>query len=236
MPVITMNGTLASGAREVGRRVAGLLGVDFVDQQLMVQAAQRSGVTVGAVAEHDERSASFGQRLSSVFNTLLERSAASGADPLTGATGLEAVLSQTYADMACEQEEKPFTDKQYLQIMTTIVRDLAASGKIIVLGRGSQMMLRDMPKVLHVLCIAPADLRGFRLAERESMTIDDARHRAEKSDRARAAFYRKFWKVDVEDPRLYDITIDTSKLSYDVAAEIVATAATLKSDEASALP
>jgi cytidylate kinase len=231
MPVVTMTGTIASGAREVGRRVATVLGIDFVDQQLMVQAAQRCGVPVGVVAEHDERHSGFRKRLSSIINTMLERSAASGADPVTGSTGLEAVLSQTYADMARDAEEKPFSDELYLQTMTNIIRELAASGQIVILGRGSQMMLKDMPHALHVLCIAPADLRGHRLAERESETLHDARHRAEKSDRARAAFYRKFWKVDVEDPRLYDLTIDTSKLSYDVAAEIVAQAARLKSQE-----
>jgi cytidylate kinase len=231
-----MTGTIASGAREVGRRVATLLGIDFVDQQLMVQAANRCGVPVGVVAEHDERSTSFRQRLSAVVNTMLERSAASGADPVTGATGLEAVLSQTYADMARDQEEKPFSDQLYLTTMTGIIRELAASGQIVILGRGSQMMLRDMPRALHVLCIAPEDLRSFRLAERESQAVEEARHRATKSDRARAAFYRKFWKVDVEDPRLYDITIDTSKLSYDVSAEVVAQAARLKAEETEAVP
>jgi cytidylate kinase len=34
--------------------------------------------------------------------------------------------------------------------------------------------------------------------------------------------------MDVEDPSLYDITIDTSRLSYDQAAEVIATAARLK--------
>ncbi|MGH9203340.1 MAG: cytidylate kinase family protein, partial [Vicinamibacterales bacterium] len=51
MPVITMSGNIASGAREVGQTVAQELGIDFVDQQLMVQASQRCGVSVGTVAE-----------------------------------------------------------------------------------------------------------------------------------------------------------------------------------------
>ena len=50
MPVVTMSGNIASGAREAGEMAARHLGVDFVDQQLMVQAAQRCGVSVGAVA------------------------------------------------------------------------------------------------------------------------------------------------------------------------------------------
>ncbi len=232
MPVITMTGAMGSGAREVGRRVATLLGIDFVDQQLLVQAAKRCGVPVGVVAERDERTASFRQRLSSAFSTLLERSAASAAaDPLTGVTGLEAVLSQTYADMAKEAEEKPFSDELYLETMSTIIRELAASGRILLLGRGSQMILKDEPRALHALCIAPRQLRTSRLAEREQLSIEEAKHFAEKSDKARAGFYQKLWKVDVEDPRLYDITLDTSRLGFDDCADVVALAARLKAGE-----
>jgi len=231
MPVITMTGSMGSGAREVGRRVATLLGIDFVDQQLMVQAAKRCGVPVGVVAERDERTATFRERMSAAFATLLDRSAASAAaDPLTGVTGLEAVLSQTYSDLARE-EEKPFSDQTYVDTMSTIMHELAASGRILILGRGSQMILKDNPRVLHVLCVAPRKLRVTRFAEREQLSEEDARQQAEKSDKARAAFYQKLWKVDVEDPRLYDLTLETSRMNFDDCAEVVALAARLKDGE-----
>ncbi len=223
-----MSGNIASGAREVGLLVARQLGVDFVDQQLMVQAAQRCGVSVGTVAEHDERCASFKERMSSLLRTFLERSAASGADPLSGSTGLEVILSRSYSEMASE-EEAHISDSLYLNTMTSIITELAANGNIVLLGRGSQMILKDMPDTLNVLCIAPQKLRAYRLAERDGMGLEEATKRTADSDRGRAAFYRKFWKVDVEDPKLYDLTIDTSRLAFDAAAEVVASAARAKS-------
>lgn len=229
MPVVTMSGNLASGVREVGEMAARLLGVDFVDQQLMARAAQRCGVSVGAVAEHDERYASFRERFSGVIKTFLERSAAaSAADPMIGATGLEALLSLSYADLTNEQEGSQLTDQVYLETMTALVRELGAVGGIVILGRGSQMILSDMSSALHVLCVAPKKLRARRLADREGIGLEEALNRTAESDRARAAFYKKFWKVEVEDPKLYDLTIDTSRLSFDAAAEIAATAARLK--------
>ena len=220
MPVVTISGTSASGAREVGQRVAYLLGVDFVDQQLMVQAAQRCGVPVGALAQRDERSATMRQRISSAFNTLLERSGSSGADSLTGATGLESILSQTYADMAGLEKQAPISDKLYAETMETIIRELATSGQIVILGRGSQMILRDVPRAVHALCISPANVRYQRLAERDEVGLDEARRRAIETDQARDAFYRKFWKMDVEDAKLYDMTLDTSRLGFEAAAEV----------------
>jgi cytidylate kinase len=229
MPVVTMSGNIASGARESGEMVARLLGVPFVDQQLMVEAAQRCGVTVGAVVERDERYGSFRERLSGLLRTFLERSAASGADPLTGATGLEAVLSRTYADMAYEDTQVQLSDDVYLKTMTALIKELGERGNIVLLGRGSQMILKDLPGALHVLCIAPSELRARRLAERDEMPLDEASKRMVESDRARCAYFKKFWKVAVDDPRLYDLTIDTSRLSFEAAAELIASAARLKS-------
>ena len=229
MPVVTMSGNLASGAREVGAMVAKALGVEMVDQQLMVSAAQRCGVSVGSVAEHDERTTTFRQRVSSVINNFLERSAvASGADPLSGATGLEGILSRTYAEMAVEHEEPQISDEAYLETMTGIIRELAASGRIVILGRGGQMILADMPSALHVLCVAPPELRALRLAERDGTGLEEAEHRIAEGDKARAAFYRKFWKVDVRDPSLYDLSINTAKVSYEIAADLVVAAAQAK--------
>lgn len=232
MPVVTISGDLASGAREVGQAAARLLALDFVDQQLLVEAAQRCGVPVETVAERDERRASFGERLAATLRNFLERSAASGADPLTGAAGLEVLLSRTYADIAAEREERQFDDTLYMKTMSAIIRELGARGDIVILGRGGQMILADLPRALHVLCLAPPPLRIERLAQREAISAEEAGRRVADTDRARAAFHRKFWKVDVDDPGLYDLTVDTSRLSYEVAAELVATAA--RSKEASA--
>ena len=229
MTVVTVSGKLASGAREVGEAAAQALGIDFVDQRLLVEAAQRCGVSIETVAEHDERRPSFRERLAKTMSVILERSATAGIDPSTGAVGLEALLSRTYAEMAAErQEEQHLTDKRYIEVMSDIIRELGARGDIVILGRGSQMILGDRLGTLHVLCRAPDELRIERLAQREGLGLKDAERQASERERARIAFHRKFWKVDVEDPTLYDLTIDTSRLTLEVAAEVVVTAARAK--------
>ena len=231
MPVVTMSGTIASGAREIGRAVAASLQIDFVDQQLLVDAAKRLGVPVDVMAERDERCASFGERLAALLRSLLERSAA-GGDPLTGAGGLEVILGRTYADLAREREQMEVSDALYMKTMTAIIRELADRREIVVLGRASQMILRDLPGALHVLTIAPEELRIERLATREGISIEEATSRVHEGDRARAAFHRKFWKVDPNDPSLFDLTLETSHLPFEVGAELVAAAARAKSGQA----
>ncbi len=229
MSVVTVSGKLAGGAREVGEAAAAVLGIDFVDQRLLVEAAQRCGVSIETVAEHDERRPGFRERLAETMRIFLERSATAGIDPATGSVGLEGLLSRTYVEMAGERGEEPhLTDARYLETMSDIIRELGGRGGIVILGRGSQMILRDRPGALHVLCRAPDEVRIERLAQRDGISQEEAAHQASERERGRAAFHRKFWKVDVEDPDLYDLTIDTSRLTFQVAAEIVATAARAK--------
>jgi cytidylate kinase len=183
------------------------------------------------MAEHDERCSSLGERLAGVLRGFLERSAAAG-DPLTGASGLEVLLGRTYAEMALEREEPQVSDSLYMKTMTAIIQDLGERGDVVVLGRGCQMILRDLPAALHVLTLAPQELRVERLADREGMSQEEAERRIQDSDRARPAFYRKFWKVDVHDPALYDITLQTLQLTYEAGAELVVAAARAKAASA----
>src|SRR3972149_4406946 len=118
MPVVTMSGTIASGAREIGWAAAASLGIDYVDQELLVDAGRRLGGPVGA--------------------------------RLTGAGGLEVILGRTYADLTKEREEPEISDALYMKTMTAIIRELGDRGNIVVLGRGSQMILRGLPGALHV--------------------------------------------------------------------------------------
>jgi len=228
MPVVTMSGNLGSGAREVGQAAGQALGIDFVDQQLLVEAARRANVPLKCVVERDERSAGLRERLSGVLQNFLERSAVSGADPLTGAVGLEALLSRTYAELAAEREEPQLSDTVYIKTMTAIIEELAGRGNIVILGRGSQMILRGLPGALHVLCVAPPALCSQRLAERENIGLDEASRRVADSGRARVGFHRKFWKAEVDSPALYDLVINTERVLFETAAELVAAAVRAK--------
>jgi cytidylate kinase len=129
------------------------------------------------------------------------------------------------------EEQPQLSDSLYLETMTVLIRELAARGDVVILGRGSQMLLGDMPTALHVLCVAPRKLRALRLAERDEIGLEKALQRAAESDRARCAFYRKFWHVEVEDPKLYDVTIDTARLSYEAATQVIVAATRAKAGE-----
>lgn len=226
MPVITISGMLGSGAREIGQTVAARLGLDFIDQQILVDAASRLGVPVEAVSAQDEPPATLRERLTGMLRVFLERSAASG-DPLSEMSGIDSILARSYVEAGSETtgKKQEVADADYLKTTTALLREIAALGGAVILGRGSQVILRDTPNVLHVLVIATYAARLRRYSEREGAAKEDTTRVLQESDRALQAFHRKFWKVDVNDPRLYDITCNLERLTTEAAVEGVVAAA-----------
>lgn len=225
MPVITVSSQFGAGARQVGREIADQLVLQYVDQTVLVDAARQLGVTVKSVSKHDERTDSLRQRLGHFLQRALERSASGGnVDPLMGVGNLELMLAQSYQDVMESEVPSFIDDRTYLETITEVLNDLAQRGEVVIIGRGSQMILRDRPGTLHVQLVADDELRLSRVMDWESVDRDEAERRAREFNRHRAAFHKKFWKVDVWDPRLYDLVINTTHVSYEDAAKIACVA------------
>lgn len=226
MPVVTISGQPGTAAHDIGRLTAERLGIDYVDQEILVQAASTLGVPMESVVALDERTASFGERAATMLRRFLERSAAAGAsDPMLGTPGsLDVVLSRTYAEAAADEAAEELSDDRYIAVLTSLVRDLAAHDNVVIIGRGSQVILKDHPGVLHVLLVAPLQQRIESLAKREGRSMEDATKREHDGTRGRAAFHQKFFKVDVDKPALYHLVLNTGRLTPNDVAELIAAA------------
>jgi len=229
MPVITVSGSLASGAREVAQAVATKLGLEYVDHEILTEAARELGVAVAAVEQRDERRSSMGERLASVIRTLMERSAAAGtADPMSGG-GLETVLARSYgeaADLAATPTGQ-LDDESYIKTLTSVIKGLAARGNVVILGRGSQAILQHNEDALHVWVAAPRDWRVDNLMQRDDISKAEAEKRIDKSDKDRDAFHRHYFKVEPNAPALYDLGFNAARIDTETAAAMVSLAAKL---------
>lgn len=222
MPVLTISGQPGTGALEIGRLAAQQLRIDYVDQEILVEAARALGVPMESVVPFDERTAGLGERLASLLRRFLERSAAAGAaDPMLGTGGLDILLGRTYAEAAAGEGLQEVSEERYIATLTGIIRDLAAHDNVLIIGRGSQVILKDWPGATHVLLVAPQAHRVRSLAEREGLSEEAAAKRVHDHAKGRAAFHHKFFKVDVDDPSLYDLTINAARFSMEEAAQLI---------------
>ena len=106
----------------------------------------------------------------------------------------------------------------YRRILSELLHEIAAEGKVVILGRGSTILL---PHALRVRIVAPMDVRIARVAELESLTPAAARKMVEQIDAKRRDFFRVHFKRDVDDPASYDLMVNTERTSLKHAAGLV---------------
>lgn len=222
MAVITISGQIGTGAREIGRLAAEQLQIDYVDQQILVEAARALGVSMESIASLDERTASLSDRLAAMLRRFLERSATAGAaDPMLGSDGLDIMLSRSYSEAAAGEGLQEVPDDRYAAALGDIICELAGPGDVLIIGRGSQVILKDRLDALHVLLVAPQDQRIEEIVRREGLSTEEAASSVQEREKGRVSFHRKFFEVAANEPSLYHLTLNTARLSSEDVAQII---------------
>ncbi|MCE2462410.1 MAG: cytidylate kinase family protein, partial [Dehalococcoidia bacterium] len=151
MAVVTFNGPIGAGGNEIGVLVAGLLNADYVDRLILAQAAKRIGSTVEVLEIKEQRKLALRDRLAYFLQTMLERSAMSGAggEPYFS-PGMEYLPSEEYTDLADEPltAAQRLNDEHFIEVTRAVIKDLADGGNVVIIGRGSNVILKDVPGVL----------------------------------------------------------------------------------------
>jgi CMP/dCMP kinase len=213
MAIITLTGHLGSmGA--IDERVAEALGYALVDRELLIEAAQALGWSEDEVRAFDERTRGQGGRLTRMLRSFVEHSPAAVGD----AEGLS-LLAATYGETAAAGMEP--RDRRYITALTGLMNQVAERGNAVIVGRGGQAILAGRPGVIHVRVVCEPDERVRRIAERDSMTIDDARARVEDSDHQREAWHQKYFNTDYRSPYLYHAVVNSGWLSEAVASDLI---------------
>jgi hypothetical protein len=109
----------------------------------------------------------------------------------------------------------------YHQAVRQVMIELAREGEVIIVGRAGQVILQDEPGAMHVRVIAPRALRVARTAREKDIPLEQAKGLVERSDQTRRNYLRTFYHVEVDDPCLYDLILNTEHLDVQSAAEVI---------------
>jgi len=92
--------------------------------------------------------------------------------------------------------------------------DLASQGNVLIRGWGATYLLRPITHVVCVRVCAPVNWRAKNLMERIGIQDQKAAAREiEKNDGAHAKTMQHLFHADWQDPLLYDLVINTSRVS-----------------------
>jgi cytidylate kinase len=118
--------------------------------------------------------------------------------------------------------------RQYITVLQSALLDAAEHDNVVINSRGGQMLLRGVSHALRVFVIAPFELRVKRVMKKmagqaqEGVDVRTAVEMVRHSDQEKHGRIRYLFDVDWGDPALYDLVLNTEKLTVDAGVEVIA--------------
>ena len=210
MPVITIGRQFGAGGTTVGEKLARALHSDLLESRIIDEVAHRLELPKEEVEAEDEQPGSLLARM------LMALGSASSEQLIPPET---AAWNPPNADPTFD------TRKAVLQITQQVIKEAAKGGNVVIVGRGGAYILRDFPGALHVYLRAAEAVRVRTIMQRFSIaTEDEARRRLKQSDENWSAYIRQVYGHDRNLASHYDLVIDTGRLGYDAAVDVILTA------------
>jgi cytidylate kinase len=100
--------------------------------------------------------------------------------------------------------------------------EVAQAGGVVYYGRAGQELFPGIKHVLKVLIVAPMEYRMQEVKARKGLDGENARHFLKELDRVRTRRLRAVFNADWLDPVGYDLVLNSSRISTDGAARVIA--------------
>jgi cytidylate kinase len=207
MPGVTISAGYGAGgsiiAPEVGRR----LGLPVLDRAISSHVAAQMRVSV-----QEAEGGAIRRPPVDRFLALLKPLAGGVLGAGTDCAPPEAIPPPDEAALFRAQAEAIMTD--------------ALSSGAVILGRAGGAAFHARPDVLRVRLFGLPEARIAQAARIEDVDAATARQRLPEVDRARAQYVRRLYNVDIDDPALYQLQLDSTALPLDACADLIAAAYT----------
>jgi cytidylate kinase len=109
------------------------------------------------------------------------------------------------------------------QTTQTILR-LTGLGRSIVVGRGGNILTARLPNLVHIRLVAPLVTQIRHSAEYYYLSEAEAAKLVREQDQARRRYLRRYFNAEIDEPTLYDVTLNTGRMGFIRAAEVIAEA------------
>ncbi len=190
--IITIGRQFGSGGHELGEKLAARLGIPFYDRALLSAAAEHSGLTRDMIESLDEQPTS-----SFLYSLSVGSFGFSGDVPL------------------------PLNNQVFLA-MTKAIRDIAAEGSCVIVGRCAEYVLKDNDALVRVFVHADKQSRLNRIMEKLDLKERDAQVLMQKTDKKRTSYHDFYcdekWGVTTS----YDLSVNSALFGIDGAVEMIA--------------
>jgi cytidylate kinase len=194
--LVTVSREFGAGGSDLARMLGERLGWPVLDHELVFRCAKRLNIDTAAVERMHECSPSLLARLSAAL--LVSPPEAPGIDTS------HLLRIDSIAEAAHES-----------------IREAAEHPPLIVVGHGTQCLFAGRRGALHVRLFAPLDARITRLRDRYGWNASVAAAKARQMDEDRRRYVQRYFHHDVRDALLYDVQINTGRMTVEEAVGVV---------------
>ena len=191
--VISISREFGSGGLQVGELLSKRLGIPCYDREIVLKAAERSGLTPEFINQSEERAKSR-------FHM--------------------AVRPVSIGEDWSKRDDLPDGHRAFFA-QAEIIRELVEEGPCVIVGRCSDYILQDNPHCLKVFIHSDLSTRVQRCVEAYRIPAEDMERRISDMDRDRANYYNYYTGHDWGDMRRYDLTIHSGRSGIEGAVELI---------------
>ncbi|MBS6646314.1 MAG: cytidylate kinase-like family protein [Clostridiaceae bacterium] len=193
--IITIGRQYGSGGREVGKKLAKELNVDFYDKNILRMDSDESGIKESYFHLNDERAGN--KLLYRIISSLTpEKTAPSYGSDLVSADNL-------------------------FRFQSAVIKKLAAEESCVIIGRCAEYVLEGMEGLVRVFLYADLEARAARITEKELYDPKDVLKNIKRIDKERRDYHRYYTGRSWEDFDNYDIIINTSRIGIDGTVDTI---------------
>lgn len=197
--VITISRQYGSGGHKIGELLSKKLAIPLYDRRIIDKTAEDLGFSSQKIMEREQTATTI-QLLEMVFSD------SGGVIP----------------DMELSEDDAIFVTE------SRIIRDLAAKGSCIIIGRCADFVLRDRPNCFRVFIQADMEQAKNRVVEEYGIVATDAENAIERVNKERSAHYWRYTGKKWADAKNYDLVLNSSTIGIDNVVSMLREAVTVR--------
>lgn len=195
--VITIGREFGSGGKYIGEKLAEELGIKLYDKEILDKAAEEMGIDLEVLEAIDEK-----QEQSFWY---------------TYAMGM-----YSSAESIENMTEVPSNERLFVE-QAKIIEELAEKEDCIIIGRCSNVILKNKPNVLNIF-VYSSDM-NFKINRKMKYgnfkDVFEAEKMIETTDEERAKYYNYYTNKEWGNKDDFDLLIDTSKIGVDNTVKLI---------------
>ena len=193
--IVTVSREAYCGGDEFAKMLADKAGFKFYDREIISLASQKSGI-------HEEH---FESAEKKPTNSIL----------------YSVVMGMYSSRGAYVKLDDVLTDDKIYKVQADIIRDMAAQGNCVFVGRCSDYILRNNEKCFNIFLRGDLDDRVKRAMNEQNTSEAEAKKIVSRADKKRRSYYNYYTNREWGNINNYDIALNLSKISEKDAVDVI---------------